>query len=74
MMAETTVRIVRGVRSQMQVSSMMDNDLHNPNATMSSVKRVAKTPFGWIIALMIVLLLCLLIFILFANTLYQLLF
>ena len=74
MMAETTVRIVRGVRSQMQVSSMMDNDLHNPNATTSSVKRVAKTPFGWIIALMIVLLLCLLIFILFANTLYQLLF
>ena len=73
-MADTTVRIVRGVRSQMQTSSLTDNDLRNPNNAMSSVKRVAKTPFGWIIALMIIVLLFLLIFILFANTLYQLLF
>lgn len=74
LMAETTVRIVRAVRVQASNSSMMDNDLLNPNNPLSSAKRIARTPFGWIIALLIILLLFLLIFILFANTLYQLLF
>ncbi|MBR4674057.1 MAG: FHA domain-containing protein [Victivallales bacterium] len=74
MLADTPVRIVRGIRSQILSGSAFDNDLRSPNNTMSSVKRVAKTPFGWVIVLLIIILLFLLIFILFANTLYQLLF
>ena len=72
-LADTTVRIVRGVRSQIMANAL-DNDSRASNNAMSSVKRVAKTPLGWIIALLIIILLFLLIFILFANTLYQLLF
>jgi len=74
MLAETTIRIVRAIRTQAQNGNLMDNDLHNPNDPFSSAKRIARTPLGWIIAVLIVVLLFLLIFILFANTLYQLLF